>query len=67
MENLIAKFQVGMLRVKRYLRSQKGQGMVEYALIIALVSIVAAVVLGALGGQVTATFQNIVNTLQGNP
>ncbi len=37
----------------------EGQGMVEYALILVLVSIVAIVALGLLGGKVTGVFNKI--------
>ena len=37
------------------LRNEDGQGLVEYALIIALVSIVAVTALKLLGGQVRTT------------
>jgi pilus assembly protein Flp/PilA len=45
--------------------SEKGQGLVEYALIIVLVSIVVIVALGLLGGQVNSVFQTITTTLGG--
>jgi pilus assembly protein Flp/PilA len=37
----------------------EGQGMVEYALILALVSVVAMVVLFTLGGKITAVFTKV--------
>lgn len=40
---------------------QKGQGLIEYALILVLVAIVVIVLLGALGGQVNAAF-SVVNS-----
>jgi len=40
--------------------------MVEYALIIVLVSIAAIVALGLLGGQIKNVFQTITNTLSGS-
>ena len=43
---------------------EKGQGLVEYALIIVLIAIVVIVVLTALGGQVQAVFQRITDALQ---
>ncbi len=46
-------------------RDEKGQGLVEYALIILLVSIAVIIVLGLLGDQVTAVFDNITNVLGG--
>ena len=43
--------------------SDEGQGLVEYALIIALVAILLVVALTALSGQLGATFTNITNSL----
>ena len=40
---------------------EEGQAMVEYALILALVSIAAIVALTTLGGQVKLAFNDIVN------
>ena len=56
-------FQVKSLLSKVLPRSEKGQGLVEYALIIVLVSIVVIVALGLLGDQVTAVFTTISNKL----
>lgn len=44
----------------------EGQGMVEYALILVLVSIAAIIALTALGGQVSSIFQQITGTLGGS-
>lgn len=44
---------------------EKGQGLVEYALIIVLIAIVVIVALGLLGDQITNVFENITNTLGG--
>ena len=59
-------FQVQQLFNRLGVCQQKGQGLVEYALIILLVSLVVIVALGLLGEQVTAVFTTISNTLQ-NP
>ncbi|MEM9443806.1 MAG: Flp family type IVb pilin [Verrucomicrobiota bacterium] len=45
------------------LRSKKGQTLVEYALILALVSIVVIAVLTLLGGQIESIFNEITNSL----
>jgi pilus assembly protein Flp/PilA len=45
--------------MKAQLQSQKGQGMVEYGLIIAFVAVVAAVGVGTLGGNVNDLFTGI--------
>ncbi len=44
-------------------RAHTGQGLVEYALIIAAVAIAAIVVLGILSGQINKTFTSISNNL----
>jgi pilus assembly protein Flp/PilA len=43
--------------------SQRGQGMVEYALILVLVSIVVIVILLTMGNQIQNVFSNIVAAL----
>jgi len=50
--------------LKALLRNQKGQGMVEYGLILASISIVAIALMGDIGTGITTTFQNVVNALQ---
>lgn len=44
-------------------RSQSGQGMVEYALILVLVSIVVIVILLTMGNQILNVFSNVVAAL----
>jgi pilus assembly protein Flp/PilA len=46
-------------------KSQKGVTMIEYALIAALISVVAILLLTQAGDQVKAIFQNIVDALTG--
>lgn len=41
------------------LKSQKGQGMVEYSVIVALIAIVAIVVLRTLGVDITDVFTQV--------
>jgi len=45
---------------------QSGQGMVEYALILVLVSIVVIVVLLTMGQQINNVFSNVVVALSGS-
>ena len=52
-----------MCRMWMALRSKKGQSLVEYALILALVAIVVIVALTALGGQAESAMGNVANTL----
>lgn len=44
-------------------RPQSGQGMVEYALILVLVSIVVIVILLTMGNQIQNVFSNVVAAL----
>jgi pilus assembly protein Flp/PilA len=46
--------------------AQRGQGMVEYALILVLVAVVVIVALTALGGQIASVFSHITSTLAGH-
>lgn len=43
---------------------EKGQGLVEYALILVLVAIVVIVILSALGGQVNAALNTVNSALE---
>lgn len=47
------------------LRRGRGQGLTEYALIIALVAIVAVAALTLLGGQINTIFGDITTNLGG--
>jgi len=50
-------------RLSKHTRPQRGQGMVEYALVIAVVAVIAIVGLRFLGTNLSSTFSNIVNNL----
>jgi pilus assembly protein Flp/PilA len=43
------------------LKDEKGQGLVEYALILLLVAASAVVALAAMGGQVDTLFTTVIN------
>jgi pilus assembly protein Flp/PilA len=49
------------------LRSQSGQGMVEYGLIVSLVAVALVAVLLAMSGALTVVFNNIVATFNTVP
>jgi len=49
----------------KFAPKEKGQGLVEYALILVLVAIVVILVLGALGQEVGGIFNNIRGELEG--
>jgi pilus assembly protein Flp/PilA len=55
-----------LLKLKTFWNREEGQGLVEYALILVLVSIVAIGALAAIGTNVTNVLQTVANTL-GNP
>ena len=44
-------------------RHQEGQGLAEYALILALIAIIAIVALIFLGGQVSSILSNVGNSV----
>jgi Flp pilus assembly pilin Flp len=48
---------------RRVSRGQRGQSLVEYALIIVLVTIIAMVVIFVLGPDIVAAYQNIRNAI----
>ncbi len=50
-------------RLRGVATSQKGQGMVEYALLLVLVSIVVIVILLTMGNQISNVFSNVVCAL----
>lgn len=52
-----------MMFVRNYLRNEKGQGMVEYGLILALISIAAIAVMTPIGTQITSVFQKVTDAL----
>ena len=45
------------------INDQKGQGMVEYALLVGLIAVVVIAVLVLLGPAIAAKFQQIINAL----
>ena len=54
----IIDYVVSMLR-----RDEEGQGLAEYALILALIAIVAIIALIFLGGQVSKILSNVGNSV----
>ncbi len=56
-----------MKNIVKLFKSEEGQGMVEYGLIIALVAVVAIVGLTLLGPKIRDMFTNIAGKLNANP
>lgn len=46
-------------------KHEKGQGLIEYALIVLLIALAVLLVLGLVGGQVQQVFNNIFTALGG--
>ncbi|HWE59311.1 MAG TPA: Flp family type IVb pilin [Solirubrobacteraceae bacterium] len=51
------------LAIARMIEEDEGQGLTEYALILALIAIVAIVALNFLGGKVTNALSTVGNSL----
>ena len=60
---MINKVITSAQRALRRLKSKKGQTLVEYALILAFISVVAISVLIALGGQIKGVVSGITSQL----
>jgi Flp pilus assembly pilin Flp len=50
-----------LTRFVSWMREEAGQTLVEYGIILALISIAAIIAIGLLGGAVADTFQSVVN------
>ena len=50
-------------RLKRLTRNEEGQDLIEYALLVGLISLVAVVAIGLAGGSVNTIFTNIAAAL----
>ncbi len=51
--------------LKRFFSSRKGQGMVEYGLIIGLIAVAVIALLTLMGGELQRLFQSVVTALTG--
>jgi pilus assembly protein Flp/PilA len=60
MTKLCIKLQLAFARL---MDEEEGQGLTEYALILALIAIVAIVALNFLGGKVTSALSTVGNSL----
>jgi pilus assembly protein Flp/PilA len=63
LSNLYQRLRGLMVRKSELEEQEKGQGMVEYALILVLIAIVVIVVLTVVGHQVNNIFSNISSSL----
>ena len=63
MVELINRIQWYIAERQRQTDGQRGQGLVEYGLILVLVSVVVVVALTALSGQLNTVFDTIKNNL----
>lgn len=54
---------IWLARLFSWLKSEKGQGMVEYGLILALVAVVVIAALTALGGKLSDLFTGVSDTI----
>jgi len=52
--------------MKRFFKEEEGQGLVEYALIIALIAVVVIAALGAMGTNILGKFNEIIEGLGGD-
>jgi pilus assembly protein Flp/PilA len=53
-----------MVMLKRFFHEEDGQGMVEYGLILALVSVAVILILTTLGTNLTGIFTTVAGKLQ---
>ena len=53
--------------LKAYLGNKKGQGMVEYGLIISLIAVACIVALGLLGPKIASLFSGVANSINTTP
>lgn len=60
----VVKMMLWYQNVKASLKNEKGQGMVEYGLILALVAVGVMVALGLMGDDISAKFTTISNKLK---
>jgi pilus assembly protein Flp/PilA len=62
-EQIMARMLELQAWIKRHLRREEGQGLVEYALILALIAVLVIVALKFLQPTISNTLNNVSNTL----
>lgn len=63
MTDLITKLYLNLLASVSTLKNEKGQGLVEYALILVLIAIVVIAIMTALGGKTCEVFSSVNSAL----
>jgi pilus assembly protein Flp/PilA len=61
--NMLKLFINMKLAIARLMENEEGQGLTEYALILALIAIIAIAALTLLGGKVTSALSTVGNSL----
>jgi pilus assembly protein Flp/PilA len=52
-----------MEKVKGFMKNEEGQGLIEYSLLIALITLLVIVALGVIGNKVENTYNNTAQML----
>ena len=60
---IVARMVVAQIWLKKHLKREEGQGLVEYALILALIAILVIVALKFLQPQISNTLNTVSNNL----
>jgi pilus assembly protein Flp/PilA len=63
MQNLVLKMYIARQALKRALQEEKGQDMVEYALVMGLIALGATASMQGLAGTIAQVFTNIGSNL----
>lgn len=53
-----------MQKIRNFVRNSKGATAIEYGLIAALIAVAAITAMGALGNQITKTFNNVTSNMK---
>ena len=54
------------MKIIKCISNQRGQGLIEYLVIVALVAVAGIAVMSVVGQNVRAQFANVANSIQGN-
>lgn len=53
-----------MIKIRQFIRNSRGATAIEYGLIAALIAVAAVSAMGALGGKLNSTFNNVSRNLK---